>query len=68
MKTEFETIESQELDGVSGGWAWLARVAPFIGGLFGGGGTNANVQNGNDNRTAQGNSGTVNQGNTVINR
>jgi hypothetical protein len=62
MENEFQTIETQELDGVTGGWAWLTRALPFLGGLFGGGGGNTNVNVGNNQRTAQGNQGPVSQG------
>ena len=59
---ELASIDTADLEHVTGGgwagdaWNW---VKTNVGGLFGGGGggTNIGVQNGNNNRQAQGNSG-----------
>jgi len=61
MINEITTIDSAELEGVTGGWAWLAKAATALGGLFGGG-TNVNAQIGNNQRSANGNTGPVSLG------
>lgn len=62
MNNEITTIADAELDGVTGGWAaWLGKAATMLGGLFGGG-TNINAQVGNNQRSAQGNTGPVSIG------
>lgn len=65
----FTTIDTTDLDTVTGGsWAFVRRAAIWAAGLFGGGGgggggdTNVTVQNGSNNRSASGNSGTVSMG------
>ncbi|HEX5061339.1 MAG TPA: hypothetical protein VFV99_18355 [Kofleriaceae bacterium] len=55
---ELTTIDSADLDTVTGGM-WgpiIAQGLSWLGSMFGGG-TNVGVQNGNNNRQAQGNTG-----------
>jgi len=63
-KHEFATISIDQLDNVTGG-GWLgdawSSVSRSVGGLFGGG-TNINAQIGNNQRSAQGNTGPVSLG------
>jgi hypothetical protein len=67
MNNEITTIASSDLDGVTGGFAWLGRLLPALGGLMGGG-ANGNAQIGNNQRSAQGNQGPVSLGdNSPIN-
>jgi hypothetical protein len=61
MNNEITTIASADLEDVTGGFAWLGRAATMLGGLFGGG-TNLNAQIGNNQRSANGNSGPVSLG------
>jgi hypothetical protein len=61
MNNEITTIASADLEDVTGGFAWLAKALPALGGLFGGG-TNANAQIGNNQRSANGNTGPVSLG------
>ena len=62
MNNEITTIASADLEDVTGGFgAFLTKLAPMLGGLFGGG-TNANAQIGNNQRSAQGNTGPVSLG------
>ena len=58
-KNDITTIESADLETVTGGIAWgpiISQGLSWLGGMFGGG-TNVGVQNGNGNRQAQGNTG-----------
>ena len=60
---ELATIETTDLEHVTGGgwagdaWNWVTSTvgSMFGGGMMGGGGINVGVQNGNNNRSAQGN-------------
>ena len=61
MTNEITTIAEADLETVTGGWAWLAKAATMLGGMFGGG-VNANAQIGNNQRSAQGNQGPVSLG------
>jgi hypothetical protein len=61
MNNEITTIASADLEDVTGGMAWLGRLLPALGGLFGGG-ANVNGQIGNNQRSAQGNQGPVSLG------
>jgi hypothetical protein len=77
MKSDFSTISHAELDDVTGGgaignaWNWAKKnaggIAETVGGLFGGEGmagygTSVGVQNGANQRSAQGNTGPVSMG------
>ena len=75
MKTnDFASISSDELVDVTGGgamgnaWNWVKKnagsIAEGIGGLMGGEGqgTNIGLQNGSNQRSAQGNTGPVSMG------
>ena len=62
MNNEITTIAEADLENVTGGFgAWLGRLLPALGGMFGGG-ANANAQVGNNQRSAQGNQGPVSLG------
>ncbi|HTL32720.1 MAG TPA: hypothetical protein VL326_06335 [Kofleriaceae bacterium] len=61
MNNEITTIAAADLEDVTGGFAWLAKAATMLGGMFGGG-TNLNAQIGNNQRSANGNSGPVSIG------
>jgi hypothetical protein len=60
--SELAGIDIADLEYVTGGswvssaWNW---VKSSVGGMFGGGGTNIGFQNGDNNRQAQGNSGST---------
>jgi len=61
--TEIASIETAELENVTGGFAWgplLTQGLSMLGGMFGG--TNIGVQNGTNQRSAQGNTGPVSIG------
>ena len=65
MDNDFETVSTDQLDHVTGGgwmgdaWNWVKNTA---GNLFGGSGINVNAQIGNNQRSAQGNTGPVSLG------
>lgn len=61
MNDEITTIDTADLEHVTGGWAWLARAASFLGSMFSGG-ASVNAQIGNNQRSAQGNQGPVSLG------
>jgi hypothetical protein len=58
-QNDITTIDSADLETVTGGFAWgplISQGLSMLGGMFGGG-MNVGVQNGDKNRSAQGNSG-----------
>jgi hypothetical protein len=63
-KHEFAAISIDQLDNVTGGAGWSdiwGSIKSSVGGLFGGG-TNINAQIGNNQRSANGNTGPVSLG------
>ncbi|HSD87949.1 MAG TPA: hypothetical protein VLB44_10565 [Kofleriaceae bacterium] len=61
--TEIAPIETADLENVTGGFAWgplITQGLSMLGGLMGR--TNIGVQNGNNQRSAQGNTGPVSLG------
>lgn len=65
MSDQFETLDSADLDGVTGGiLPWLIAGAAAAGAAwYFGGGINVGVANGDNNRVAVGNQGPTTLGN-----